>query len=112
MMAIRIERNNKAYLQSIFYSKVYAVDGFPTSLLVHSSPCSIQEGGQNRFTVKSIKEKTLYLSNEVNKVPQCDQLRSSTLIDHGLYLFLSQQKHLADIANMYSAKFDKYTRKG
>ena len=26
--------------------------------------------------------------------------------------FLSQQLYLADIANMYFAKFDKYTRKG
>ena len=43
-----------------------------------------------------MKEKTLYLSNEVNKVPWCDQLR----IEHHDYLFLSQQHYLADIANM------------
>ena len=29
--------------------------------------------------------KTLYLSNQVNKVPKRDQLRNSTLIEHGLY---------------------------
>ena len=48
MMAIRIEKNAKAYLKeahkSIFDSKTYAVDGLATSLLVHYSLCSMVGG--------------------------------------------------------------------
>ena len=53
---------------SIFDFKTCAVDGFATSLLAHYSVCSIRIGRRNRLTVRSMKEKTLYLSNKVNKV--------------------------------------------
>ena len=43
---------------------------------------------------------TLYLSNQVNKVPKRDQLRNSTLIEHGLYKYTKKQTHVPSFRSL------------
>ena len=86
-MVIRIEHNYKKLIGQYLTPKhTLWIDllllGLSTIVVLN------RVGWRNKFTVRSMKENPIFVQWG-EKVPLCDKLRNSTLIEHGLYLYIA-----------------------